>query len=178
MGVIQQSINQGISIAGFLYSQTDFAKEQGQYRKLTKEYERLEKATEIAEETPTEPEEKLKIAKDWESVARERYKLRPNEATYDALGWAGGSVYNAQTEIEDVAARAQEKAEEDAYYQRQADEDEAELARREQERQQSAAASKIIQSAIKDPRAIADEELQKAIEIKRETTKRKGGMML
>lgn len=176
--MIQQNINQGLSIAGFLLHQTEFAKEQGEFRKLSKEYKRLEKATEMAETTPTEPEEKLRIAKSWEDVARERYKLRPNEVTYDNLGYAGGSVYNAQTEIEDAAAKAQAIADEDAYYQQMADEDAAELERREQERQQSAAASNVIQSAIKDPFAIADTELQKAIETKRRLNERKGGMML
>lgn len=209
--MIQQSINQTLSLAGFLYSQTEDAKTQQATRKLEKEYGQQEKLIKAQTELKIPSKNRdlrrdgyapnyekaddkdlnaiMALKKRKEELAEELYKISPTEH-YQKLEDSGGEVEEvsmamnkkaeAQAKKEAQAqAEAQAKADEDAYYQQQADEDEAELARRKQEDQQLAEASQTIQARIKDPFAIADEELQRAVQRKNEIERRKkGGMML
>lgn len=184
MGMIQQSINQTLSLAGFMYSQTEGAKTRQKARQLEEEYNRLEKAYDEADLAKvTDPEDLLKIGQQWEEVGRQLYQLKPNEVTYDKWGYAGGGVVNAEGIIASREAKAEAKAEEEAEIASRVAEDSAEMAKRAkaeaEDEKAYAKASQTIQSALKDPFAIADEELQRAVQRKNEIERRKkGGMML
>lgn len=182
MGMIQQNINQGLSIASFLFSQTDTAKNLQRKHQLEKELKTEWKAREVRQETKGaktyDPEQTGNLLK----KERELYTLNPTQERLKSVLATEDIHYNEvkdyekeQKEIAEIEAEpARKEAEEEALYQQQAEEDAAELARREQ----SAAASETIRARILDPRTIADEELQKAIEIKKETNRRKGGITL
>lgn len=186
MGMIQQNINQGISIAGFLYSQTDTAKTQQEIHRLSKSYKTLNKAyinyTRNGEKeygpdefNPTS-EEALKYAKKKMEVAEQLESIKPDKYIQLAED-AGGDLFNAEqarkTSLELEAKNIQKmkekyaaEQEEDAEYQQQAEEDEAELAAREQS---------APTSPTEIARQKADESLAIAQQAKRETINRKKG---
>lgn len=158
MGMIQQSINQGMSIAGFLFSQTDFAKTRKQVREIETKQKTAEKAQEIVEQKTTineaseqdEAPEQIgaEVSENLANLATEKFKTDPTKENYEE------------------ALRSRRTAAAKKGW---------ETRRANQEKE--AAASQTIQAAIRDPFSIADTELQKAIETKREINKRKGGMM-
>lgn len=187
MAGIQQSINQGMSIAAFLVSQTDVAKNLQQKRALTKEYQAQTKLIDAIEkevttpnkdgkgrsykQTPiTEMEEVLNAERERRATAEKLFKLKGNvdEILLDETG--GGIEYMKELIQERKKEEAQQTEATEATAQAEAEE--------RQISEQSAAASNVIQSAIKDPFSIADAELQKAIQTKQEINRRKGGIML
>ena len=191
MAGIQASINQGLSIAGFLFSQTEFAKTQQETRRLDKAYEGLNKAySNYARDTegreyqegefnPTAAEA-LKYAEKKMDVVERLESLKPDK--YIGLAEeAGADLYISQENKafadKAEAERAQARADEEAEYARHAEEDKAIMAQKEADKKAGEEASQTIRSAIKDPFAIADAELQKAIQTKQEINKRKGGIM-
>lgn len=177
MGMIQQNINQGLSIASFLLSQTEFAKTKAQVQKIKAEQKTAEKAQEVlAEAPPSETTEQigLKVGEKQAELAEKKFEAEPTQENLEEAelhktrserakkGW------ETRKANQEKAAQEKVKAEMEA---KQAQEEEKIFAERQ------AAASDVIRSRIKDPRSIADEELQAAIETKRETIRRKGGMM-
>lgn len=181
MGMIQQNINQGLSIASLLFSQTDTAKNLQRKHQLEKELKTEWKAREVRQETKGaktyDPEQTGNLLK----KERELYTLNPTQERLKSVLATEDIHYNEVKDYEQEQKKIAEiEAEPEQRIAREQAEKEAKAQAEEEERQmseQSAAASNVIQSAIKDPFAIADEELQKAIETKRRLNKRKGGMM-
>lgn len=184
MGMIQQSINQTLSLAGFMYSQTEHAKTQQEKRALHKEYQAQTKLIDAIEEDITVPnkdgkgrsyehtpieemEEVLKAEKDRRATAEKLYKLEGGKDE-TLLDETGGGINYMEGLIKD---RKQEEAK--AQTAKETAEKEKQMS------EQLAEASATIQARIKDPFAIADAEFQKAVQRKNEIERRKkGGMML
>jgi hypothetical protein len=161
MGMIQQNINQGLSIAAFLFSQTDYAKTQQEAHRLTKQIKTGKEALAIGEKERgyIDPE----LAKNIHAKAQELYNIKPSIKNLEEEEIA----YSVMEGAQDEARKGQER-----------------IATSIAEKEQAAAdkkageeASQTIRSAIMDPFGTADAELQKALETKREINKRKGGIM-
>lgn len=171
MAGIQQSINQTISLAGFMFSQTDVAKNLQRKHQLERELKAEWKAREYRQETKGaktyDPEQTASILK----KEKELYTLNPTAERLKSVMATEDIHYN---EVKDYEEEQKEIAEIEAEPERRKQEE----AEAKAEEEQSAAASNVIQSAIKNPFAIADEELKQAIATKQEINKRKGGMML
>lgn len=178
MGMIQQNINQTLSIASFLFSQTDFAKTRQQINKIEAEQKTVDEAQKVlAEATPSEETEQIGIAvgEKQAELAEQKFMAEPTKENLASaelskrmseLGKKGAAAKKAKKEKE---AQEKAQAEQEA---KQAQEEEKLFAERQ------AAAGEVIRSRIRDPRTIADEEFHAAVEEKRETYRRKGGMML
>lgn len=174
MGVIQQSVNQGLSIAGFLYGQTDLAKNAQRKhqleRELKAEWGAREKRQESKSAKSYNPEETASLLK----KERELYTLKPTEERLKSLIDTEDIHYH---EVKDYKQEQKEIAEIEAEPARKKAEAEAREEEEKQISEQSAAASNVIQARIMNPFSIADEELQKAVATKNEINRRKGGMI-
>lgn len=172
MGMIQQSINQSLSIAGFLFSQTDFAKTQQEARRLTKQIKTGKEALAVREKERgyIDPD----LAKDIHTKTQELYNIKPSVENLEEEEMAYVTMEEAQNEArkeqERIAKGRAEKERVKAENQAKAEQEAADKKAGEE-------ASQTIRSAIMDPFGIADAELQKAIQTKQEINKRKGGIM-
>lgn len=173
MAGIQQSINQTISLAGFMFSQTDFAKTQQEAHRLAKQIKTGKEALAKREKERgyTDPE----LAKDIHTKTQELYNIKPSIKNLEEEEIAYAEMEEAQDEArkeqERIASRRAERERAEAEQQAKTEQEEADKKAGEE-------ASKTIRSAIMDPFAIADKELQQAIKTKQEINRRKGGMML
>ena len=173
MAGIQASINQGMSIAAFLFSQTDYAKTQQEAHRLTRQIKTGKEALAKREEERgyTDPE----LAKEVHSKASELYNIKPSVKNLEEEEIA----YNVMEEAQDEARKEQERiATSRAEKERAEAETQAKAEQEEADKKAGEEASQTIRSAIMDPFGVADTELQKAIATKQEINRRKGGIML
>lgn len=173
MAGIQASINQGMSIAAFLFSQTDYAKTQQEAHRLTKQIKTGQEALKKREEERgyTDPE----LAKEVHSKASELYNIKPTVKNLEEEEMA----YVAMEEAQDEARKEQERIAKHRAEVEQAEANKiAEAEKAEADKKAGEKASQTIRSAIMDPFGVADAELQKAIATKQEINRRKGGIML
>lgn len=172
MAGIQANINQGLSIAGFLFSQTDYAKTQQEAHRLTKQIKTGQEALKKREEERgyTDPE----LAKEVHSKASELYNIKPTVKNLEEEEIA----YTKMEEAQDEARKEQERIAKHRTEREQAEANKiAEAEKAEADKAAGEEASKTIRSAIMDPFGVADAELQKAIQTKQEINRRKGGFM-
>jgi hypothetical protein len=177
MGMIQQNINQGLSIASFLFSQTDFAKTKAKVQKINAEQKTAEKAQEvIAAAPPSEATEQMgiKVGEKQAELAEQKFEAEPTKENLEEAEKRKRNSERAKKGWETRKANQEKAAQESARI-----EEEAKQAQKEEKlfAERQAAASEVIRSHIVNPRAIADAEYQAAVEAKRETLRRKGGMM-
>lgn len=114
MGVIQQNINQGISIAGFLFSQTDMAKKQQQIQglegnlkkfdereKLLKEwYDKTDKGNEAFGGMLTN---KVKLQEERAEILEQLYQLDPSMERHDIKEKLKGAIGKNRSTLEELA---------------------------------------------------------------------------
>ena len=180
MAGIQASINQGMSIAAFLFSQTDYAKTQQEAHRLTKQIKTGQEALKKREEERgyTDPE----LAKEVHSKASELYNIKPSVKNLEEEEMAYVAMEEAQDEArkeqERIAKHRAEREQAEANKIAEEERAKAEAEKMEADKKAGEEASQTIRSAIMDPFGVADAELQKAIATKQEINRRKGGMML
>ena len=173
---IQSSINQTLSIAGFLYSQTPAYQQQAKITGLQKEQKALQQRKQVAVEVEGgSPAAIADLEEEMAKVQHDIYKTKPSAAAYKA--------YEEQAGIAREASAAKHAQLEEEARQQAIDEENARLAAETPtedwvEVPTPAKKPSLLMRAGKasmDFFSFADKQLQKAIAAKNELTRRKGG---
>lgn len=184
MGMIQQSINQTLSLAGFLYSQTEDAKKaqkiSGLESKLSQYDEREKLLREAYNKTGKTKEDignmltnKIQLQEERAKILEELYENDPSMERHDIKEKLKGSIANNKTALEGLAKRQEQ--DEQTF---QAERDYIEQMNAEEEANQAPASNvetENWETPAEKARRKADEAVRVAQAEKREMLARKKG---
>lgn len=114
MGVIQQSVNQGLSIAGFLYGQTEFAKKQQQISGLESNLKKLDRRDKFLKEHYDKTDKgheafggmltnKIKLQEERAEILEQLYQLDPSMERHDVKEKLKGAIGKNRSTLEELA---------------------------------------------------------------------------
>lgn len=182
---IQANINQTLSIAGFIATQSPGYQQRAKITELQQQKGALEKRREVAVAVEGgSPAAVADLDEKLAQVQHEIYKTKPSVKAYEQYEEKAGVAAASQTaRREQLNKEAQEAAEDiereelaEAYDRGEIDfATGAEITPKAPEVRDEA--SETIRQAILSPFSVADEQLQKAIETKKQTNFRKGGII-
>lgn len=153
--MIQQNINQAISLAGFLFTQTPAYKQMGRHQELQKQLDVAIQAGEKMVEGEADPEAVLRQGERVKKIREEVFQNKPTTESYAALQKSEEAVSKQKNVVREYQWEQGRKEAEEAAHQEMID---------------------YYESHPEEiPRNQADESVAKKQEEKRETMRRKKG---